>query len=406
MRISWYSNAAHAGSGYGTQTKTFVPRLAALGHQMAMTAFYGVEGGVLDWGGIPIYPKGGAAGPHGIDVQCMAQNARHFKADLIISLLDVWVMPPGVGQEIPYAPWFPIDSEPLPPPIKRSLQGVLMPLVFSRFGERMMRDAGLDCRYIPHGIDTSTVWRPVPQVDARARIGLPNDRFIVGMVAANKGMPCRKAIKQQIEAFARLHKRHPDTLLYLHTLMAPGDGENLLEMCEQVGLTDGSVVFSDPYLYMLGYPEEQVRDLYCAFDVLTNVAMGEGFGLTPLEAQACGTPVISGAWTAMEELNFGGWLVPREGAEPWHTPLGAYQFWPRVDAIFEAMESAYLATDRAERGERARQAAETYDADEITRSFWAPVLVELEQMIADRKPRAFSEYLTAAPAQEVARVAS
>lgn len=406
MRVSIFSNSPWAGSGYGTQTKQLAPRIAALGHEVSLTAFYGLEGGVLDWNGIPVYPKGSAPGPHGIDVTAMAQNARHFKADLIISLLDVWVMPPGVGQEIAYCPWYPIDSEPLPPPIKRSLQGTLMPLVFSRFGERMMREAGLDCRYIPHGIDTATTWVPVPRAEARSRTGLPVEAFVVGMVAANKGMPCRKAIKQQIEAFSRLHKKHPDTLLYLHTLMQPADGENLIEMCEQVGLTDSSVIFSDPYLYQLGYPEQQVRDLYCSFDVLTNVAMGEGFGLTPLEAQACGTPVISGAWTAMEELNFGGWLVPKTGAEKWHTPLGAYQFWPRVDAIYEQMEAAYLATDRAERGERARQAAETYDADTIVRDFWAPALVELEQLIANRKPRSFADYLTALPPGEAARASA
>jgi glycosyltransferase involved in cell wall biosynthesis len=395
VRILWFSNSPHVGSGYGTQTKLFLPRITSLGHEVAAVAFYGNEGGIIDWCDIRIYPKGQAAGPFGIDTQALANHARHFKADLAISLMDVWCLPPGVAGEIPFAPWFPIDSEPLPPPVKTSLQGVLMPLVFSHFGERMMREAGLDYRYVPHGVDTE-VYSPQPKRETREKLGLPTDAFIVGIVAANKGVPCRKAIKQQIEAFSRLHRKHPDTVLYLHTMAQPGDGENLPELCAQLGLTDGSVMFSDQYLLTLGFGEDQVRDLYSSFDVLTNVSLGEGFGLTILEAQACGTPVIVGDWTSMSELCFSGWLVDKEaGAEPWHTPLASYQFQPRMAAIFEQMEAAYLATDREERGVQARQHALVYDADRVTDEYWKPVLDELAQMIAERRPKAFGEYLRA-----------
>lgn len=395
MRINWFSNAMFVGSGYGVQTKLFVPRIKALGHDISITAFYGLEGGILDWNGIPIYPKGLAAGMHGIDVYALAAHARHYRADLAISLMDVWVMPPGISQEIPYAPWFPIDMEPVPPPVARSLQGCLMPLVFSHFAERMMDQAGLPYRYIPHGVDTS-VYMPKLMYEARASTGLPQDAFIIGIVAANKGMPCRKAIKQQIEAFSKLHAKHSDTMLYLHTFQRPGDGENLVELCEQLGLTDGSVIFSDQYMLSLGFSEQQMCDLYSSFDVLSNVSMGEGFGVTILEAQACGTPVIVGDWTSMSELCFSGWTVSKDDAERWHTPLGAYQWWPRIDAIYEQMEAAYQAKDRPQRSVIAVEKAQEYDADRVTETYWSPVLAELDQLIAERKPKRFEEYLHAA----------
>lgn len=405
MRISWFSNSAHAPSGYGNQTKLFVPRLHnTLGHRMAITAFYGNEGAIIDWNGIPIYPKGQGAGPAGIDVNVLSQHARHFRADLVISLMDVWVLPPGVGQGVPFAPWFPVDHEPLPPPIARSLNGVLMPLVFSHFAERMLTEAGLPYRYVPHGVETA-VFSPRPRAEVRAELNLPADAFIVGIVAANKGAPCRKAIKQQIAAFKRLRSRHSDALLYLHTMLNAGDGENLAEYIEQQGFPDDSVMWTNQYEYTLGLAEPQLRDLYCAFDVLSNVSMGEGFGITILEAQACGVPVLVGDWTSMSELCFSGWTVPKEGAERWHTPLGSYQWWPSVDAIAEQMEAAYQATDRDARGSRAVERALEYDADIVTDTYWRPVLDELGQMIADRKPKSFQEYLTAVPAaQEAAHV--
>ena len=57
MRILWSSNAPWAGTGYGNQTRTFVPRIKDLGHDMAVLAFYGLEGAQINWQGIPIYPR-------------------------------------------------------------------------------------------------------------------------------------------------------------------------------------------------------------------------------------------------------------------------------------------------------------------------------------------------------------
>ncbi len=83
----------------------------------------------------------------------------------------------------------------------------------------MVHDAGLDCYYVPHGVDTN-VYKPVDMQEARERAGLPKDAFIVGMVAANKGNPSRKAFHQQIAAFAKFHRRHTDAVLYIHSCTA------------------------------------------------------------------------------------------------------------------------------------------------------------------------------------------
>lgn len=393
MRINWFSNGPFSPSGYGTQTKLFVPRIHALGHPMAVTAYYGLDSGhILTWGEIPIYPKGRN---QGLDWTVMAEHARHFKADMVMSLMDVWALPPQCTGNLPFCPWFPIDHEPLPPAIQRSLSNALMPIVFSHFGERMMREAGLDYRYVPHGFDPSD-YRPVDRAEARRKFQVPDDAFVVGLVAANLGSPSRKALKQQIAAFAELHRKHKDTILFLHTdVTAPGRGENLAELIEQLGIPVGVVRSSDQYLYSLGFPEDYMRDLYNSFDVLTNVAMGEGFGLTILEAQACGTPVLVGDWTSMSELCFSGWMVPKDGAVKWHTPLASYQWWPRVEAIAEQMEAAYLATDRDLRRQLAVHDASAYEVDAVTENYWRPVLAEIEGMVADRAPKSFEEYVNA-----------
>jgi glycosyltransferase involved in cell wall biosynthesis len=378
MKILWLSNSPWVATGYGNQTGLFAPRLMQAGHEVACCAFYGLEGGVLNLGGLLVLPKGRHA--YGQDIA--AEHAREWKADVLISLIDAWVYDPAQLQQhgTKWCPWFPVDAEPLPPPVFRAVSKAYRRIVFSRFGERMVNDAGLDCYYVPHGCDTKT-FRPIDRAKARARMTF-DDRFIVGMVAANKGYPPRKAFFENIKAFAQFHKNHPDSLLYLHTAIGttPGVSEvNLKEYIESVGLELGKDVrFPSPYQLWNGFPDHAMVDLYNSLDVLLSVSMGEGFGIPILEAQACGTPVIVGDWTAMSELCLSGWKVRKSEATPFWIPLGANQYLPKVEAIADRLEMAWRVRGDSSYRKRARQGALKYDADRVVEKYWKPVLAEIE----------------------------
>ncbi|MBI4496846.1 MAG: glycosyltransferase family 4 protein [Chloroflexi bacterium] len=383
MKIAWLSNAPWAPTGYGNQTNVFVPRLQAAGHQMAVIAFYGNEGGMLNWNGIPIFPR--AFHPYGQDVA--AAHAASFGADILISLMDAWVCTPETLRAARWCPWFPVDMDPLPPPVRERVRQAFQPIVYSRFGERMCQTAGIETMYVPHGVDTQA-FRPEPMREAREKLNWPQDTFVVGMVAANKGVPSRKAFPQQLEAFAQFRRRHSDAVLYLHTMRGErGEmgGVNLVELCEHLDLRVGTdVLFCDQYQNTMGFPDAYMSAAYSGMDVLLSVTMGEGFGIPIVEAQACGTPVIIGGWTAMPELLFSGWQVSQEEADKWWTPLGAYQWTPRVGAIAERLEAAYslLAAHSPEMSGKARQGALAYDADRVVREYWLPVLKRIEERVA------------------------
>jgi glycosyltransferase involved in cell wall biosynthesis len=301
---------------------------------------------------------------------------------LVISLMDSWVLDASAFRVSRWAALFPVDHDPLPPPIYDRVKRAYARIVYSRFGERMMHDAGLDCYYAPHTIDCE-VHKPKPKRVSREKMGLPQDAFIVGMVAANKGAPSRKCFQHQLEAFKMLHDRHPDAWMHLHTskgIRGGGDEVNLPELIEYLGLSD-CTSFVEPYAYMKGIPDDAVATVYNAFDVLTSVSMGEGFGIPIVEAQANGVPVIVGDWTSMSELCFAGWKVAREDADNFWTPLGSYQFVPHVGAIAEAMEAAYLGASDFKLHKQARQGALAYNADDVAETYWRPILSELEQRI-------------------------
>ena len=89
MKINWFSNSPWASTGYGNQTKLFVPRIKQLGYEMSITAFYGLQGGIIGWlDGTPVYPNG--KHPYGQDV--IGAHSVNAQADAMISLFDVWPM--------------------------------------------------------------------------------------------------------------------------------------------------------------------------------------------------------------------------------------------------------------------------------------------------------------------------
>lgn len=375
-RISWLSNAPWAATGYGNQTRVFVPRIKQLGYEIAISSFYGFQGGLINWNGIPLYPKGRS--PYGQDV--MSAHAQHFGADIVISLLDIWVLDGDqVHKDLTWYPWFPIDHEPITPDILAAAKKARKGIVLSQFGKRMAEDVGLDVYYVPHGVETK-VFRPLDPKKSREALQLPTDRFLVGMVAANKGVPSRKAFPQQIGAFAEFHKRRRDSLLYLHTEKGEEGDEkvDLVQLVQYHGLEIGrDVIFADQYQLFLGFPDPYMVLAYSAMDVHMLVSLGEGFGIPLIEAQACGTPVIIGDWTSMPELCFAGWKVEKSEAERWWSQFGSYMLNPKEGAIADRLEQAYASADDTALRAQARAGALAYDADKVAREHWKPVLEDI-----------------------------
>jgi len=280
--------------------------------------------------------------------------------------------------------WVPVDHLGVPE-VVAGWFGVMgaIPVAMSRFGEQALRDIGLNPLYVPHGIDTA-VFRPGDKAAARAAAGLPEDAFVVAMVANNVGRDGnRKAFSEQIRAFGRLHGKHPDTMLILHTDVDQPSGMRLRNFLEQ-HLPRNSYTYTDIYMYRKGLNPSAVADIYRAADVLSNCSYGEGFGIPVVEAQACGTPVVVTDATAMPELCGSGWKVGYE--EMWHDSQGAWAAIPRIGDIADAYEQAYeKARDESMRAE-AYAFAQDYDADVVAEKYWRPALATFEGLLdAKRK---------------------
>lgn len=370
-------------TGYGQQTALFAPRIKALGHDVAISAFYGLNGSILHWEGMNLYPAGYDL--YGNDV--VLQHAAHhfggrFQDGLIITLVDVFVFNAEHVGQAHVAAWCPVDHDPAPARVVEFFErSGATPIAMSRFGERMLRDRGLDPLYVPHGFD-GNVYRPIDKVQARESMGFPQDKFIIGMVSANKGWPARKGFTQAVEAFARFHETHPDSMLYLHTESSGViQGVNLPTLLRAHDIPPDAVRFPDPYRYLVGFEQEMMASVYSSFDVLLNPAYGEGFGVPIIEAQACGVPVITTDWTAMPELTRTGEVV--SGAR-WWSEQESFQKVPSVPAIVKALNNAYDARKNGTTTPRRviRERVMEYEASAVAENYWRPALEILEARCA------------------------
>ena len=375
-RFMWLSNAPWAKTGYGNQTALFLPEFQRLGYDPAVTAFWGLNGAVLHWNNVRVYPKGF----HNYGQDIVAANTLHWETNVMFSLMDAWVCNPAMyPPSVYWIPWFPVDHDPLPPPVRDKVSKAFRRIVFTKFAQRVCREAGLDSYYVPHGVNTE-IFHPLPdRKEARKFLGWKEDKFVIAMVAANKGAPSRKAFPQILQAIKKFSEGKEDVGLYLHTRKNEAgeeSGVNLPELVSYLGITP-LVGYADQYQTMLGFDDQYMNAVYNAADVHLLVSMGEGFGIPIVEAQAAGCPVIVGDWTSMGELCFSGWKVPKSQMDPYWTPLGSYQFLPRVEGIWEAMEKAFKMRGNADYRKRARKGALAYSHTKIADKYWAPVLRDI-----------------------------
>lgn len=147
---------------------------------------------------------------------------------------------------------------------------------------------------IHHGIDTDT-FAPHPDKAAlRAELGLPDGPLMgcFGRIRAQKGTDVF------VDAMIRLLPEHPNASAIVMGRAVDKDQaflEDLKARAQAAGL-------SDRLLFLPEVPVWETPKFYQALDIYIAPQRWEGFGLTPLEAMACGAPAIATRVGAFEEL--------------------------------------------------------------------------------------------------------
>ena len=129
------------------------------------------------------------------------------------------------------------------------------------------------------GIDTQHFRPPTPEerLDARNAFGYEANDIVIGFlgrIAPDKG------VRELISAAATLHNNDPRSQL---ALVGPIEGLTTDEVRQAQNET---------FITMPG-PTDDTRSAYWAFDIFCLPSYREGFPIAPLEAQACGLPLVT-----------------------------------------------------------------------------------------------------------------
>ena len=165
---------------------------------------------------------------------------------------------------------------------------------------------------IPLGVDTDR-FHPVDRGAARARFQLPGDAFVVLWVGRLSAID-KADLLPVVGMFARLRAErataHP--LLVCAGTQHAGErhGEVIQAYARALGIDDAVRVITQREQFMPWLPL-----LYSAADVFISPIdnVQETFGLTPVEAMACGVPAVVSDWNGYRETvvdGVTGYLVP------------------------------------------------------------------------------------------------
>jgi D-inositol-3-phosphate glycosyltransferase len=150
---------------------------------------------------------------------------------------------------------------------------------------------------VPCGVNLD-LFRPEPREDARRYTGVPTDRFLLTFVGR---LERRKGIDTLLEAMGKLLAEQPD--LPLHAIIVGGQpkGEGAqAEMSAQEAAEHhrhkeilNRLGIAERVTFTGGLPQHLLYHYYSAGDVTIIPSYYEPFGMTALEALACGSSVIA-----------------------------------------------------------------------------------------------------------------
>ena len=389
LRILWNSNAPAANSGYSIETRDLLYRLAEDGWPVAISAFYGVDGGPVDIAypdylnprlkGITIkhYPK--LSEPWGSDA--MFFHSRDWKANVVFSMQDIWTLDPSFLSQLPaWIPWFPVDKEPLPINVIQKLQHAYKILCFSKFGYDLLLNAGFAAQFIYEGTDVE-IFKPRDRAEARKKLGLPQDVFLWSMVGANKENPPRKGFQEALEAFKMFYDKHSEAAMLFHIQQRSPAGFPVKEYANYLGILN-RVFFIDDYKSMFLSSSDMIAMEYNACNALLHPSQTEGFGLGIIEAQASGKPVVVQKCQSQPELIIEG-KTGFEAKTLFKRFTQDLSFVNVADpmSVYEGMEKTYVMVKKDEKQvekDCRDWIVKNFNIDTLVKEVWTPMLESLQ----------------------------
>jgi glycosyltransferase involved in cell wall biosynthesis len=348
-RILFCSEATFLNTGYATYTREILKYLHGTGkYEIAEMASYGIRNDPrakdIPWQFYGVMPSDDASEEekkayqssptHQFGEWCFEHVCLDFFPDIVCDIRDFWML--DFAERSPFRPLFDwvimptVDARPQARQWMATYDGADAVLTYSDWaGKVLMDQSGGSIKY-RGSAPPSAHPAYAPVADKRAhkqQWGLDPDCRIIGTVMRNQR---RKLFPDLFEAFRLFLDKQTDGkkyYLYCHTSY-PDLGWDIPELIHQHGLASHvlftyicpetkkpfpslfrGAVAQSPYTgkwgstlsnVKNGVSYEDLSNIINLFDLYTQYANCEGFGLPYVEAAACGVPVCGTDYSAME----------------------------------------------------------------------------------------------------------
>ena len=421
-RIFMCAESSHVDSGFGNYTRNILSRLYATGkYEIAELSAYRNPDMNKDvpWKVYPVIPPKknqeilkiyGSKPQHAFGSWAFEVAVQDFKPDIVFDVRDYWML--NFPENSPYRPFFhwfiapTIDSAPQKKEWIQTFASADTISGHTQWGVDYLRSTKVPMNLVDPVNDAvnTDVFRPSssPKDVNKTQLGLNADDFIIGSVMRNQK---RKLIPNLIKMIKNISQAVPNAKLYLHTSYPDMNGWDIPSLlmehnaadlvyfsfkCGKCGKNFARKYSESPTAcphcgaeaasfcsVSHGISEESLAAIFNCFDVYLQYAICEGFGIPPVEAAACGIPVVTINHGAMAEIgrNIGADIVPL-ATEFRELETGADRVYPDDDKCCNIIINKYKELhdlsflQRMKLSEEIRNRSITYyDWDKTARTF-------------------------------------
>ena len=385
IKLLWVGDC-NPSTGFGQILDNIAPRLLATGEFELVVLGVNYHGARHPYEGVHVYstdssdPYGFGAFPGVVETE---------RPDVIFILQDVFACSPYIQflkdrcPDVPLVLYFPIDGNSVPPSWRDCIRFATVPMAYSWYGHKMICDLMPEMkdklRMTYHGIDHTNFYPdPVAREEAKRANNLVG-RFVLGVV--NRFQP-RKLIPIALRIFALMYHGYKkcqcgnyyltsldrcdlnncgpedivgtvdpkkDMVIYLHMnlfeRLMGGEHATVQMAAEAVGITEADKCMLNPGVDLYGphSPDKiAMNKMYNMLDCYMATDLGEGYGLTQVEALSCGLPIVKSQNTTAKELvgKFA-YLAPSAGFCTMGYDSGHYRPIPNIPSMVEGVEAVY-----------------------------------------------------------------
>ena len=369
IKILTISDHPLSPSGVGTQTKYILEHLLKTGKYSIVSIAGAVKHDNYqpqktkewedDW---IIFPVDGYGNP-----DIIRGMLRDQKPDILWFMTDprffgwLWDMEDEIRSHVPMVYYHVWDNLPYPTFNKSSYESTDVICTISKVTDDIVRTVAPDveCHYIPHIIQPD-LFKKLPGnvvADFRKKSNI-GDKFLIFWNSRNARRKMSGSLIFWFKDFLD-EVGHDKACLLMHTDPKDQHGQDLEAIIQELGLTNGEVLFS-----LAKTPPQELCMMYNMADITCGISDAEGFGLSTFESLSCETPILVTMTGGLQQQVTDGEKWFGAGIEPASKAIIGSQGVPFIyedrisrEGFLQGLRKLYKSSpeERAEMGRQGRQ---------------------------------------------------